>query len=125
MEKRTIKSILLCITYALVMLFVLLNFSSVWGILSNFVAIIMPFVYGFAIAYILKFLYEFFRQKAFAKMMKGKTSFVVAHRLSTIKECDVILVMKDGNIIEQGNHEELLKQNGFYTNLYNSQFSNT
>lgn len=68
MEKRTIKSILLCITYALVMLFVLLNFSSVWGILSNFVAIIMPFVYGFAIAYILKFLYEFFRQKAFAKM---------------------------------------------------------
>ena len=64
-------------------------------------------------------------QKAFSKMMKGKTSFVVAHRLSTIKECDVILVMKDGNIIEQGNHEELLKQNGFYTNLYNSQFSNT
>ena len=55
-------------------------------------------------------------------MMKGKTSFVVAHRLSTIKECDVILVMKDGNIIEQGNHEELLKQNGFYTKLYNSQF---
>lgn len=68
MEKRTIKSILLCITYALVMLFILLNFPSVWGILSNFVAIIMPFVYGFAIAYILKFLYEFFRLKVFAKM---------------------------------------------------------
>ena len=62
-------------------------------------------------------------QKAFAKMMKGKTSFVVAHRLSTIKESDVILVMKDGNIIEQGNHEELLKQNGFYSTLYNSQFA--
>ena len=62
-------------------------------------------------------------QKAFAKMMKGRTSFVVAHRLSTIKESDVILVMKDGNIIEQGSHEELLKQGGFYTNLYNSQFA--
>lgn len=62
-------------------------------------------------------------QKAFAKMMKGKTSFVVAHRLSTIKESDVILVMKDGNIIEQGNHKELLKQNGFYSTLYNSQFA--
>ncbi len=62
-------------------------------------------------------------QKAFAKMMKGKTSFVVAHRLSTIKESDVILVMKDGNIIEQGSHEELLKQNGFYSTLYNSQFA--
>ena len=62
-------------------------------------------------------------QKAFAKMMEGKTSFVVAHRLSTIKESDVILVMKDGNIIEQGRHEELLKQNGFYKTLYNSQFS--
>ena len=56
-------------------------------------------------------------------MMKGKTSFVVAHRLSTIKESDVILVMKDGNIIEQGNHDELIKKNGFYTMLYNSQFS--
>ena len=63
-------------------------------------------------------------QKAFAKMMKGRTSFVVAHRLSTIKESDVILVMKDGNIIEQGNHEELLAQNGFYSTLYNSQFAN-
>ena len=62
-------------------------------------------------------------QKAFAKMMKGKTSFVVAHRLSTIKESDVILVMKDGNIIEQGNHEELLKKGGFYNTLYNSQFA--
>lgn len=64
-------------------------------------------------------------QKAFAKMMKGKTSFVVAHRLSTIKESDVILVMKDGNIIEQGNHEELLKKGGFYNTLYNSQFAAT
>ncbi len=62
-------------------------------------------------------------QKAFAKMMQGRTSFVVAHRLSTIKESDIILVMKDGNIIEQGNHDELLKQNGFYSVLYNSQFS--
>ena len=62
-------------------------------------------------------------QKAFAKMMKGKTSFVVAHRLSTIKESDVILVMKDGNIIEQGTHEELLAKGGFYNKLYNSQFA--
>ena len=58
-----------------------------------------------------------------AKMMKGRTSFVVAHRLSTIKESDVILVMKDGHIIEQGNHETLLAKGGFYTNLYNSQFA--
>ena len=64
-------------------------------------------------------------QKAFAKMMKGRTSFVVAHRLSTIKESDVILVMKDGNIIEQGSHEELLKQGGFYHTLYNSQFAHS
>ncbi len=56
-------------------------------------------------------------------MMKGKTSFVVAHRLSTIKESDVILVMKDGNIIEQGTHEELLAKGGFYNKLYNSQFA--
>ena len=63
-------------------------------------------------------------QKAFAKMMKGRTSFVVAHRLSTIKESDVILVMKDGNIIEQGNHEELLRKHGFYHTLYHSQFEN-
>lgn len=61
-------------------------------------------------------------QSAFAKMMKGRTSFIVAHRLSTIQEADVILVMKDGKIIEQGKHEELLEKNGFYTNLYNSQF---
>lgn len=62
-------------------------------------------------------------QRAFAKMMKGRTSFVVAHRLSTIKESDVILVMKDGHIIEQGNHNELLAMNGFYTKLYNSQWA--
>lgn len=62
-------------------------------------------------------------QKAFATMMKGRTSFIVAHRLSTIREADIILVMKDGNIIEQGNHESLLAQNGFYANLYQSQFS--
>lgn len=61
-------------------------------------------------------------QKAFAAMMQGRTSFIVAHRLSTIMEADVILVMKDGNIIEQGNHEELLAKGGFYTTLYNSQF---
>ncbi len=61
-------------------------------------------------------------QKAFAAMMEGRTSFIVAHRLSTIREADVILVMKDGNIIEQGDHETLLKQNGFYATLYNSQF---
>ncbi|MBO5327881.1 MAG: ABC transporter ATP-binding protein [Clostridia bacterium] len=62
-------------------------------------------------------------QRAFAKMMKGRTSFIVAHRLSTIKEADVILVMKDGNVIEQGNHDELIKKGGFYCNLYNSQFA--
>ncbi|MBO5425694.1 MAG: ABC transporter ATP-binding protein [Lachnospiraceae bacterium] len=62
-------------------------------------------------------------QKAFNKMMEGRTSFIVAHRLSTIKEADVILVMKDGNIIEQGSHKELLKQKGFYYNLYNAQFA--
>ena len=61
-------------------------------------------------------------QQAFSKMMEGRTSFIVAHRLSTIKEADVILVMKDGNVIEQGNHLELLKQGGFYAELYNSQF---
>ncbi len=61
-------------------------------------------------------------QKAFAKMMKGRTSFIVAHRLSTIQEADIILVMKDGNIIEQGNHETLLAQGGFYTQLYRAQF---
>lgn len=62
-------------------------------------------------------------QDAFAKMMEGRTSFIVAHRLSTIREADLILVMKDGNIIEQGTHQELLAQNGFYSNLYNSQFA--
>lgn len=62
-------------------------------------------------------------QNAFAKMMQGRTSFIVAHRLSTIQSADVILVMKDGNIIEQGNHETLLKQGGFYATLYNSQFA--
>lgn len=61
-------------------------------------------------------------QNAFAKMMKGRTSFIVAHRLSTIKEADIILVMKDGHIIEQGNHKTLLAKNGFYATLYNSQF---
>ncbi len=61
-------------------------------------------------------------QKAFAKMMQGRTSFIVAHRLSTIKEADVILVMKDGNIIEQGDHESLLAKEGFYSHLYRSQF---
>ncbi len=62
-------------------------------------------------------------QKAFARMMDGRTSFIVAHRLSTIKEADIILVMKDGNIIEQGKHEELLLKGGFYANLYQSQFA--
>lgn len=62
-------------------------------------------------------------QSAFAAMMKGRTSFIVAHRLSTIKEVDIILVMKDGSIIEQGNHKELLKCGGFYAELYNSQFA--
>ena len=61
-------------------------------------------------------------QSAFSEMMKGRTSFIVAHRLSTIKEADVILVMKDGNIIEQGSHEELLAKGGFYHTLYYSQF---
>lgn len=62
-------------------------------------------------------------QKAFNRMMKGRTSFIVAHRLSTIREADVILVMKDGHIIEQGNHEQLLAKGGFYNKLYNSQFA--
>ena len=61
-------------------------------------------------------------QNAFSKMMEGRTSFIVAHRLSTIREADIILVMKDGNIIEQGDHNSLLAQGGFYANLYNSQF---
>ncbi len=64
-------------------------------------------------------------QKAFVKMMEGRTSFIVAHRLSTIREADVILVMKDGHIVEQGDHETLLKKGGFYAQLYNSQFAPT
>ena len=58
-------------------------------------------------------------------LMKGRTSFIIAHRLSTIRDADLILVMKDGDIIEQGNHEDLMKQNGFYAGLYNSQFEET
>ncbi len=66
---------------------------------------------------------ELYIQKAFAKLMEGRTSFIVAHRLSTIKESDIILVMNSGKIIEQGNHEELLEKGGFYSQLYNSQFA--
>jgi ATP-binding cassette subfamily B protein len=62
-------------------------------------------------------------QKAMDDLMKGKTSFIIAHRLSTIKNADLILVMKDGRIVEQGNHEELLKKGGFYSELYNAQFN--
>ena len=61
-------------------------------------------------------------QKAFAKLMQGRTTFIVAHRLATIKEADVILVMKDGSVIEQGRHKELLEKKGFYYELYHSQF---
>lgn len=61
-------------------------------------------------------------QKAMDELTKGRTSFIIAHRLSTIRNADLILVMNEGDIIEQGTHEELLKQNGFYANLYNSQF---
>lgn len=64
-------------------------------------------------------------QKAMDTLMEGRTSFIIAHRLSTIKNADIILVLKDGDIIEQGNHEELMAMNGFYTNLYNSQFEKT
>ena len=64
-------------------------------------------------------------QKAFAELMEGRTSFIVAHRLSTIQEADLILVMKDGDIAEQGTHEELLAKGGFYAQLYNSQFEKT
>jgi ATP-binding cassette subfamily B protein len=64
-------------------------------------------------------------QSAFARMMEGRTSFIVAHRLSTIREADVILVMKDGHIIEQGSHESLMEANGFYAHLYNSQFEDS
>ena len=62
-------------------------------------------------------------QNAFAEMMRGRTSFIVAHRLSTIESADVILVMRDGKIVEQGDHASLLAQNGFYATLYNSQFA--
>jgi ATP-binding cassette subfamily B protein len=61
-------------------------------------------------------------QKAMDNLMKGRTSFIIAHRLSTIKDADLILVMKDGDIIEQGNHEELLEKQGFYADLYNAQW---
>ena len=64
-------------------------------------------------------------QKAMNNLMKGRTSFVIAHRLSTIKDADLILVMKDGDIIEQGTHDELIAKNGFYAELYNSQFEKT
>ncbi|HBP70674.1 MAG TPA: sugar ABC transporter ATP-binding protein, partial [Ruminococcaceae bacterium] len=62
-------------------------------------------------------------QKAFALLMEGRTTFIVAHRLSTIKNADAILVMRDGKIIERGRHDELIEQNGFYKKLYNSQFA--
>ena len=65
---------------------------------------------------------EILIQKAMDNLMKGRTSFIIAHRLSTIRDADLILVMKDGDIIEQGNHEELLAKGGFYSQLYNSQF---
>ena len=64
-------------------------------------------------------------QKAMDKLTEGRTSFIIAHRLSTIKNADLILVINEGNIIEQGNHEELLAKNGFYADLYNSQFQKT
>ncbi len=63
-------------------------------------------------------------QTAMDKLTEGRTSFVIAHRLSTIKNADMILVMRDGNIVEQGNHDELIAKNGFYAGLYNSQFAN-
>ena len=66
---------------------------------------------------------ELMLQQAMQNVMKGRTSFVIAHRLSTIKSADLILVIKDGNIIEQGNHEELMAKGGFYEELYNSQFA--
>ena len=68
---------------------------------------------------------ELLIQKAMDELMKDRTSFVIAHRLSTIKNADLILVLKDGNIIEQGDHETLLRQGGFYAELYNSQFDKT
>ena len=68
---------------------------------------------------------EILIQQAMNNLMKGRTSFIIAHRLSTIRDADLILVMRDGDIVEQGNHEELLKKNGFYAELYNSQFEKT
>ena len=68
---------------------------------------------------------EMLIQEAFDRLMQGRTSFIVAHRLSTIRNADEILVMKDGSIIEQGTHDELMKKDGFYHTLYNSQFVNT
>ena len=65
---------------------------------------------------------EILIQNAMDRLMKGRTSFVIAHRLSTIRNADMILVLKDGDIVEQGNHNELLEKNGFYAQLYNSQF---
>jgi ATP-binding cassette subfamily B multidrug efflux pump len=65
---------------------------------------------------------EIYIQKAFAELMEGRTSFIVAHRLSTIKESDIILVMNQGKIIEQGSHEELMEKGDFYAQMYNSQF---
>ena len=62
-------------------------------------------------------------QKAMDKLMEGRTSFIIAHRLSTIKNADIILVLKDGDVIEKGNHEELMAKGGFYADLYNSQFA--
>ena len=64
-------------------------------------------------------------QEAMDRLMVGRTSFIIAHRLSTIRNADLILVMRDGDIVEQGNHEELLAQDGFYAELYNSQFEHT
>ena len=66
---------------------------------------------------------EIYIQRAFNKLMEGRTTFIVAHRLSTIREADLILVMNNGKVIEQGNHDELLNKGGFYANLYNSQFA--
>ena len=68
---------------------------------------------------------EILVQNAFAKLMQGRTSFIIAHRLSTIKEADSIIVMKDGHIIEQGDHKSLIQKGGFYAQLYNSQFAVT
>ena len=68
---------------------------------------------------------EILIQQAMNNLMQGRTSFIIAHRLSTIRDADLILVMKDGDIIEQGTHQDLLKKNGFYAELYNSQFEQT